>query len=110
MERGDWRNTAYQICEKVLGEKLVAPQEDLGGFGIIEQDVLEEICQKNNVPQLLVSKLLNAEHESQGMARHSKIYAKINKILSEEWREDLDAVVKDLERQKKAKKEFGSKH
>ena len=110
MERGDWRNTAYQICEKVLGEKLVAPQEDLGGFGIIEQDVLEEICQKNNVPQLLVSKLLNAEHESQGMARHSKIYAKINKILSEEWREDLDAIVEDLERQKKAKKEFGNKH
>ena len=40
MERGDWRNTAYQIYEKILGEKMVLPQEDLGGFGVIEQDVL----------------------------------------------------------------------
>ena len=37
------RTPQYQICEKVLGEKLIAPQEDLGGFGVIEQDVLEEI-------------------------------------------------------------------
>jgi len=107
MERGDWKNTAYQIYENVLGERLVLPQEDLGGFGVIEQDVLEKICQRKNVPALLVSKLLNAEHESQGMTRHSKIYPKINKILSEEWREDLDEIVEDLERQKKSKKEFG---
>ena len=107
MERGDWKNTAYQIYEKVLGQQLVPPYEDLGGFGIIEQDILEEICQENNLPALLVAKLLNVEHESQGMTQHSKIYPKINKVLSEEWREDLNEIVQDLERQKKAKKEFG---
>ena len=107
IERGDWKNTAYQIYERILGERLVLPYEDLGGFGAIEQNVLEEICQKNNVPTLLVSKLLNAEHESQGMAQHSRIYPKINKILSEEWREDMDEIIQDLERQKNAKKEFG---
>ena len=107
IERGDWKNTAYQIYERILGERLVLPYEDLGGFGAIEQSVLEEICQKNNVPTLLVSKLLNAEHESQGMAQHSRIYPKINKILSEEWREDMDEIIQDLERQKNAKKEFG---
>ncbi len=107
IERGDWKNTAYQIYERILGERLVLPHEDLGGFGAIEQNVLEEICQKNNVPTLLVSKLLNAEHESQGMAQHSRIYPKINKILSEEWREDMDEIIHDLERQKNTKKEFG---
>lgn len=107
MERGDWKNTAYHIYEKILEERLVLPQEDLGGFGVIEQDVLEEICQDNNVPALLVSKLLNAEQEFQGMTQHSKIYPKINKILSEEWREDLDEIVHDLEVQKKTKREFG---
>ena len=107
IERGDWKNTAYQIYERILDEKLVLPYEDLGGFGAIEQNVLEEICQKNNVPILLVSKLLNAEHESQGMAQHSRIYPKINKILSEEWREDMDEIIHDLERQKNTKKEFG---
>lgn len=107
VERGDWKNTAYQTYEKILGEKMVPPQEDLGGFGVIEQDVLEKICNEHSIPTLLVSKLLNAEHESQGMTLHSKIYPKINKILSEEWREDLDEIVVDLELQKQAKKEFG---
>jgi len=98
IERGDWKNTAYQICEKVLGERLGAVHEDLAGFGKIEQDILEEICSKSKVPQLLVSKLLNAEYESQGMTRHSKVYSKINKILSEEWRDDLGAIVDDLQK------------
>ena len=107
MERGDWKNTAYQICEKVTGKRLIPPHEDLGGFGIVEQEILEEICQKNNLPSLLVSKLLNAEHEFQGMTRHSKIFPKINKILSEEWREDLSEIVRDLEEQKRVKRELG---
>ena len=106
-ERGDWKNSAYSIYGKVTGEKLILPQEDLGEFGIMEQEVLEEICAKNDVPQLLVSKLLNVAHDSQGMTQHSKIYPKINKILGEEWREDLDEIVFDLEKQKTAKKEFG---
>ena len=107
MERGDWKNTAYQIYEKVFGKRLVPPQEDLGGFGTAEQDLLEGICKKHKVPALLVSKLLNVEHGSQGMTQHSRIYPKINKILSEEWREDLDAIVNDLEVQKSEQKKFG---
>ena len=73
----------------------------------LNKTTLEEICTKNNVPHLLVSKLLNAEYESQGMIRHSKIYPKINGILSEEWREDLDAIVEDLQHQKNMAKEYG---
>jgi DNA sulfur modification protein DndC len=107
MERGDWKNSVYQIYEKVFGEKLIPPQEDLSGFGSDEQEILEEICIKNNVPQLLVSKLLNAEYGAQGMTRHSKVYKEINKILSEEWREDLDEIVKDLKDKKQRKRDFG---
>ena len=106
-ERGDWRDTAYQIYEKVTGSQLARAQEDLGGFGAMEQEALEEICSRRGVPALLVSKLLNAEHESQGMARHSGIYPKLNAILSEEWRDDLDEIVRDLERKKSAEREFG---
>ena len=87
MERGDWKNSVYAIYEKVMGEKLSPPQEDLGGFGSVEQEILEQICNKNNVPTLLVSKLLNEEFDSQGMTKHSQIYPKLNKILGEEWRE-----------------------
>lgn len=98
MERGDWKNTAYQTYEKIIGARLAVRQEDLAGFGKLEQDVLETICSKNDVPQLLVSKLLNAEYESQGMANHTKIYGMINKILSEEWRDNLDEIVDDLQK------------
>jgi DNA sulfur modification protein DndC len=107
MERGDWKNSVYAIYEKVIGEKLSMSQEDLGGFGVVEQEILEEICQKNNVPQLLVSKLLNEEFESQGMTKHSQIYPKLNKILGEEWREDIDEIIEDLKQQLKNKEEFG---
>ena len=107
MERGDWKNSVYQIYEKVFGERILEPQEDMSGFGSTEQEILEEICTKNNVPQLLVSKLLNAEYDAQGMTRHSKVYQKINKILSEEWREDLDEIVKDLKDEKQKKRELG---
>ena len=106
IERGDWKNTAYQIYENILGERLEAVQEDLAGFGKMEQDMLEEICSKRKVPQLLVSKLLNTEYESHGMARHSKIYDKINRIISEEWRDDLDVIVDDLQKKQDMFKEY----
>lgn len=106
MERGDWKNSTYQIYEKITGHRLKQLQEDLGGFSKVEQEVLEEVCQKNNVPQLLVSKLLNAEFDSQGMTRHSKVYEKINKILSEEWRENLDEIIDDLRNKKREKIDY----
>ena len=107
MERGDWKNSVYQIYEKVFGEKIISPPEDLNGFGSDEQEILEDICTKNNVPSLLVSKLLNVEFNAQGMTRHSKVYKDINKVLSEEWREDLDEIVKGLKDVKKTKQELG---
>ena len=107
VERGDWRNTAYQVYEQETGIRLSVPQEDIGGFGAVEQDILEELCRKHGVPALLVSKLISAEHDMRGMGRHSRIYPKINKILSEEWREDMDEVIRDLEDQRRITKELG---
>ena len=108
MERGDWKNSAYQICEQATGKKLEPPPEDLASFGGMEQEVLEEICAKNDVPVLLVSKLLNVEYESQGMSSHSRVYGKINKILSEEWRDNLDDIIEDLQEQKKNQVRYGA--
>ena len=104
MERGDWQNSVHQIYHKVTGEKLEEIKEDLSGFGNMEQELLQEICTKQEVPPLLVSKLLHAEFESQSMTRHSKIYGKINKYLTEEWREDLDVIIDDLQDERREKK------
>lgn len=108
MEQGDWENSVYQIYEKITGEKISPVQEDLGGFTEVEQEILNEICEKNNVPQLLVSKLLHAEFDSQGMTRHSKVYTKIGKILSEEWRgfKEIDTIKKELKNKKEEKRMY----
>ena len=106
MERGDWKNSAYQIYEKVTGGKIAPRQEDLGTFGEVEQEILEEVCKNNGIPSVLVSKLLHAEFEHQGMTKHSKVYPKIGKILSEEWGEDLGKIMDKLKERKEAREEL----
>ncbi len=108
MEQGDWENSVYQIYKVITGETISPLQEDLGGFSKVEQEILDDICKKNNVPKLLVSRLLHAEFDSQGMTRHSKIYPKIGKILSEEWRgvEDLDTIKLELKKKNEEKREY----
>ena len=101
-ERGDWRDSAYQIYQQETGERLTPRRDGLGGFGDREQEYLEEICNKHGVPSLLVSKLFNAELESRGAARRAGIHKKITSILSEEWREDMGEIVRDLERRRAA--------
>ena len=44
----------------------------------------------------MISNLLNAEFETQGITRRSKVHGKIKKILSKEWREDFDEVMQDM--------------
>lgn len=108
MEQGDWENSAYQIYENITSKKISPIQEDLGGFSKVEQEILDDVCEKNNVPKLLVSRLLHAEFDSQGMTRHSKVYTKIGKILSEEWRgiEELDTIKKELKEKKDEKRRY----
>lgn len=107
MEKGDWRNTAYQIYEKVTGERLDQTQDDTGSFGGMEQDILEEACSGTGVPRELVSRLLNLEREYHTMTRHSKIFPRIDKILGEEWRDDLDEIVGELQQSRLDDKRYG---
>ena len=105
MERGDWKNSAYEMYEEICEEKLEM-LEDLGGFGKVEQEILTDVCQENKVPQVLVSKLLHAEFSSQGMGKHSKVFKSLNKILSEEWRDDLTEIVGDMKKERAEKKMY----
>ncbi len=107
MECGDWQNSAYRIYADVTGNQITEDGDDLGAFGALEQEALESSCKGHNVPPLLVSRLLNAELESQGMTRHSAVYPKLNKILSEEWRDDLDEIVDDLKERRQRRIDYG---
>jgi len=97
MEQGDWQNSVYQIYEKITGIKLETAKEDLGGFGDMEEKLLQQVCMEHDVPTKLVSTLLNEEFENQGATRHSKIFGKIKTQLSKEWRDDVDVIMKELQ-------------
>jgi DNA sulfur modification protein DndC len=96
MEQGDWQNSAYQIYYNVTGKKLESAKEDMGGFGKMESELLQQVCTKHSVPSKLVSNLLNMEFENQGATRHSKIYGKIKTELTKEWRTDMTQIMKEL--------------
>ena len=91
LEQGDWRESAYEIYNRVTGKNLHSLRAGLGDFGKTEQMILEKICLKKNVPFKLVSNLLNLELKSQGANRHSKIHNKLVHELSKEWRDINDA-------------------
>ena len=107
MEQGDWQNSVYQIYKKVTGIELQR-EDDQGMFGQLEQELLKEVAETNDVPQVLLSKLIDAEWDAQGMTRHSKVYDKLNSILNEEWREkeELEEIKDDMRKRKKEKQEF----
>lgn len=92
-ERGDWKNTAYDIYQKVTGNLVFEQCDDLGEFGITEQEELEKACKETGMPTLLLAKALNAELEFQGASNRQKVHPKLARILSEEWG-DLDKAVK----------------
>ena len=96
IEQGDWQNTAYQIYHDVTGIQLESTVDDLGSFGQVEQKLLEDVCAEHKIPYKLVSNLLNAELDVQANSKHSKIFDMIKKELSKEWREDIDAIRKEL--------------
>ena len=77
-------------------------------FGKEEQEILAKVAENNDVPQVLLSKLLDAEWSAQGMTRHSKVYDKINKILNEEWRskEQLPEIIEDMKKRREDKNKY----
>ncbi len=96
VEQGDWQNTAYLIYHDVTGTRLEHAAEDIGSFGKDEQRLLERVCTEHQMPYKLVSNLLNSELELQSGSGHSKIFDKIRKELSKEWREDIKEIRAEL--------------
>ena len=105
-EYGEWSKEIgitlhIKFMKKLLESKLESAKEDLGGFGEMEEELLQQVCVEHNVPTVkLVSTLLNEEFENQGATRHSKIFGKIKTQLSKEWREDMDQIIKNLSLEK----------
>ena len=108
MEQGDWQETAYQIYYDVMGVRLESASNDMGGFGREEQILLEQVCQDHKLPYKLVSNLLNTELDSQSKSRHAKVFVEIKKILSKEWRKDVEEIRAELFKQRDQENEVRS--
>ena len=101
IERGDWKNSAYTIYEEITNEKIDTPLEDLGILGVTEQEELEKICHEFGIPPLLAAKILHVEFEMQEVSNRQKVHHKIEKILNEEWRNDMDIAITDVKNKKR---------
>ncbi|KUG19210.1 3'-phosphoadenosine 5'-phosphosulfate sulfurtransferase dndc [hydrocarbon metagenome] len=87
-EKGDWEDSVPKIYRQVMGTDLDWVQDDLGSFSEQERELLDEMCKKHDVPIRLVTKLLDLEHQTQGMRRRAAVYSRIEDVLSEEWRSE----------------------
>jgi DNA sulfur modification protein DndC len=90
-QRSDWEDSVAKIYYEVTGETLDWTKDDLGSFSKTEQVLLKKICDKQNLPLRLVTKLIDVEQEMQGMTRRSTVYNRIDGVLSEDWMSEDEA-------------------
>lgn len=95
-ERQDWEDSVPKIYRDIAGEDLQWIEDDLGTFTKSDKAILEELCNKAEIPVTLVAKLLDTERQFYGMSRRSAIYDRINAIFHEDWRSE-ETVLADLE-------------
>jgi len=91
-ERQDWVDSLPAIYREETGADPNWAVEDVGVFGPRELNLLREHCERNGVPTQLACKLLDLEAEMQSMVRRSRIFHRIDQILSEEWRSEAEVV------------------
>jgi DNA sulfur modification protein DndC len=96
-ERGDWDDSVPKIFHEVFGYDLKWPKNDDGFFDSKQKQILQNHCEEHDVPFELLSKLLEAERQSLGVARRAKIHKKISSILGEEWRSEEQILKEEAE-------------
>lgn len=60
----------------------------------MDHQVLEAVCQEQNIPAGLVRELLDLERDLQGLGRRTSLYERIESILGKDWR-DPEAVMRE---------------
>lgn len=91
-EEGDWEDSVPKIYHEIMGKNLDWLSEDTGGFSDLEVNLLNKICAKHAVPQLLVTKLLDVEKQIQGMTRRASASIRIESVLKQDWRSEDEII------------------
>lgn len=85
-EEGDWEDSLPQIYADTVDEEMDWLDDDWSGMGAAEKYILEEVAAEHELMPQMLTELFDAEREQYGMSRRSKIYNRIDSILSKDWR------------------------
>lgn len=95
-ERGDWDDTVPQIYERVVGTEANRdfnwPHDDDDAFDGGQKEILSNICAEYDVPLSLLTRLLEVERQSLGMARRAGVHKGIAKVLGRNWSDETEFV------------------
>jgi DNA sulfur modification protein DndC len=95
-ERADWADSVPEIYSEVMDDNLDWVHDDLGSFGEMEAEVLQDVCEEHDVQPELIKRLLDTEFQHYGMKRRASIYSEIDKVMREDWR-DLEEIITEIE-------------
>ena len=86
-ERQDWEDAVPQIYAEIVGDRdwLV---DDTTSFTEKDKEILAAVCNEKGIPVTLVAKLLDTEHQMDGMSRRARIQSRIDEIFHEDWRSE----------------------
>jgi len=103
IEESDWEDSVPIIFSNVTGTEMSWIADETGSFTSAEKEVIGRLCEEEDIPPQLVTRLIDMERRMLGMGRRSKIFSEIDRILSEEWRpkeEILNATKANIDQQK----------
>lgn len=85
-DEGDWEDSLPTIFKESTGETLAIMKDDWSGMGGTERNLLERVCEDNNLPIGLIRELFDAERHQHGMYKRSGIFNSIDAVLKKDWR------------------------
>jgi DNA sulfur modification protein DndC len=91
-EERDWEDSVPKIVQEVLDKTLDWVKDDIGIFKSRDKEMLAALCQEEDVPDGLMTKLLEVARQSQGMNRRASVQNRIKSALGEDWRTRQEAM------------------
>lgn len=86
IEQSDWEDSLPSIYKEVIGKDDVEwAKDETGAFSQSEHVLLMNLCDQNDVPSQLVTRLIDLERRMQGLGKRTGIYQQIHRLFSEEW-------------------------
>lgn len=96
LEEHDWADSVPQIYREVLGKQLEWVRYETPVFSADEQDTLQVICSRHDLPMEMVAKLIEVERSLQGMSRRASIQRRLASVFEEDWRTPEEFVAPSL--------------